>query len=48
MFMRNLDQIHSIHIGQVISYLRASESRVGLLMNFNVPAFKQGIRGIVL
>jgi GxxExxY protein len=46
--LKAVEQIHSIHIAQVISYLRASQSRVGLLINFNVPVFKQGVRRVVL
>jgi GxxExxY protein len=45
--LKAVEQIHSIHIAQM-SYLRASQSRVGLLINFNVPVFKQGVRRVVL
>jgi PD-(D/E)XK nuclease superfamily protein len=39
---------HPIHVAQVISYLRLTRSRLGLLINFNVPLLKQGIRRVVL
>jgi GxxExxY protein len=36
-----------IHTAQVISYLKASKCKLGLLINFNVPLLKQGIRRII-
>ena len=36
------------HSMQVISYLRVTGARVGLLVNFNVSVLKQGIRRVVL
>ena len=43
-----MERLSPIHVAQVISYLRVTGARVGLLVNFNVPVFKQGIRRIVL
>ena len=37
-----------VHKAQVITYLRVLNKQVGLLINFNVPILKQGIRRIVL
>lgn len=36
-----------IHTAQLISYLRASHWKLGLLINFNVPLLKQGIRRVI-
>ncbi len=46
--LKATDRIHPIQIAQVLSYLRASRCRIGLLVNFNVQVLKQGIRRIVL
>jgi len=35
-------------LGQVLSYLKATGQVLGLLINFNVPLLRQGIRRIVL
>jgi hypothetical protein len=35
-------------VAQVVSYLRATGSRVGLVINFNVVLLKHGIRRVVL
>jgi len=46
--IKSVEHIHPVHVAQVVSYLRLTGSRVGLLVNFNVPLLKQGIRRIVL
>ena len=40
--------VEPIFQAKVISYLRATKLRVGLLMNFNVLLLKDGIKRIVL
>jgi len=46
--LKSVEMLHPIHVAQVVSYLRLTQSRLGLLINFNVPNLKQGIRRIVL
>jgi GxxExxY protein len=46
--VKSADRLGPIHVAQVINYLRVTGVRVGLLVNFNVPILKQGIRRIVL
>jgi GxxExxY protein len=46
--LKAIDRLQALQVAQIISYLRASQSRVGLLVNFNAPVLKQGIRRIVL
>jgi GxxExxY protein len=46
--VKSVEQLAPVHQAQILSYLRASGIRVGLLMNFNVPVLKQGLRRIVL
>ena len=40
--------ILAIHESQLVSYLKATRLRAGLLINFNVPILKAGIRRIVV
>ncbi len=46
--IKSVERLHPVHAAQVVSYLRLTGARVGLLVNFNVPLLKQGIRRIVL
>lgn len=46
--LKAVDALHPIHHAQVINYLRATHLPLGLLINFNVTALKDGIERIVL
>lgn len=37
-----------VHEAQLLTYLRLTKCKVGLLINFNVPVLKEGIKRIVL
>jgi GxxExxY protein len=46
--IKSVDQLLSIHDAQLLTYLRLSGQKVGLLMNFNTVVLKDGIRRLVL
>jgi GxxExxY protein len=46
--IKSVDRLHAAHVAQVVSYLRLTGSRAGLLVNFNVALLKYGLRRIVL
>jgi GxxExxY protein len=46
--LKAVEAIHPIHHAQVINYLKATKLNLGLLINFNVPLLKDGIKRIVL
>jgi len=46
--LKAVDALAAIHHAQVISYLRALHLKLGLLINFNAPLLKHGIRRVIL
>jgi len=46
--LKAIDNLAPIHQAQVISYLRALNKPLGLLINFNVSLLRQGVKRIVL
>jgi GxxExxY protein len=46
--IKSVEAIADIHIAQVLTYLKLSKCRLGLLLNFNVPSLKLGIRRLIL
>jgi len=46
--VKSVERIHPVHVAQAVSYLRATGLRIALVVNFNVPVLKQGIRRVVL
>lgn len=45
--VKSVGKLAPIHNAQVLSYLKLGGYKVGLLLNFNVPRLKDGIRRIV-
>jgi len=45
--LKSADSIAPIHFVQVLSYLRITRLRLGLLINFNVKELRQGIKRLV-
>ena len=45
--LKVVENILPVHSAQLLSYLRLSGKTIGLLMNFNVPILKQGIKRVI-
>jgi GxxExxY protein len=45
--LKAVEALEAIHEAQLITYLRLSKRWLGLLINFNVPLLKQGIKRLV-
>jgi GxxExxY protein len=46
--LKATEQMLPIHTSQLLTYLRLANFHLGLLINFNVPLIKAGIRRLVL
>jgi GxxExxY protein len=46
--LKGVAKLNEIHRAQVLSYLRATGLRGGLLINFHVPVLRNGLKRIVL
>jgi GxxExxY protein len=45
--VKSVERLLPIHEAQMLTYLRLSGISVGLLMNFNTPTLRQGLRRMV-
>lgn len=46
--LKAVERLAPIHEAQVISYLKMTNHPLGLLINFNVPVLKEGIKRVIL
>jgi GxxExxY protein len=46
--IKSIDFLLPVHESQILSYLRFTGKRVGLLLNFNEPLLKSGIRRFIM
>jgi GxxExxY protein len=46
--LKAVDKITSLHQAQLLSYLKLSGRKLGLLMNFNVVHLRDGIKRVIL
>ena len=46
--LKAVESLAPIHTAQTISYLKATGKPLGLLINFNVPLLKDGVKRLVL
>lgn len=46
--VKSVKSLHPVHQQQLLTYLKITGKRVGLLINFNAPLIKDGIKRVVL
>jgi GxxExxY protein len=46
--LKSVDALARVHEAQILTYMRFAKKSIGLLMNFNVTALKNGIKRYVL
>jgi len=45
--LKAIEQIGKLHSAQVLTYLKITGHKLGLLINFNTPVLKEGIKRII-
>jgi GxxExxY protein len=45
--IKSVDRLMPIHEAQLLTYLKIANHKLGLLINFNVPLLKDGLRRLV-
>lgn len=45
--VKAVEGLNDVHLAQLLTYLRLTDCKLGLLMNFNVLRLKDGIRRVV-
>jgi GxxExxY protein len=46
--LKAVESLHRIYEAQVLTYLRAMDKRIGLLINFNVIRLREGIKRLII
>ncbi len=46
--LKSVDSLQPIHEAQLLTYLKLTGFKVGLLINFNVPVLTDGIRRLIV
>ena len=45
--IKSVEELHDLHMAQVITYLKLSNCKLGLLINFNTLLFRDGVRRVI-
>jgi GxxExxY protein len=45
--LKAVEALIDLHLAQILTYLRLSNCKLGLLINFNSVLFKDGVRRII-
>ncbi|MBI5708366.1 MAG: GxxExxY protein [Armatimonadetes bacterium] len=45
--VKSVEEIAPVHFKQLLTYLKVADKRLGLLINFNVPLIKDGIKRVI-
>lgn len=45
--IKSVEALNDVHLAQLLTYLKLSDCKLGLLINFNVKLLKEGVRRVV-
>ncbi len=45
--IKSVEALNDVHLAQLLTYLRLSNCKLGLLINFNVSLLKNGVKRVI-
>jgi len=45
--IKSVESLHDVHLAQILTYLKLSDCKLGMLINFNVTLIKNGIKRVI-
>jgi len=45
--VKSVELLNDVHLAQLLTYLKLSSCKLGLLINFNVKLLKNGVRRVI-
>ena len=45
--IKSVEALNDLHLAQILTYLKLSDCKLGLLINFNTVLFKNGVKRVV-
>jgi GxxExxY protein len=45
--LKSVENLQPVHLAQVLTYLKLTRIKLGLVINFNVPHLRNGIRRVI-
>jgi len=45
--IKSVESLNEVHLAQILTYLRLSNCKLGMLINFNVTLLKHGVKRII-
>ena len=45
--IKSVEALNDIHLAQILTYLRLSDCKLGMLINFNTAQFKNGVKRVI-
>ena len=45
--IKSVEALNDLHLAQILTYLKLSNCKLGLLMNFNTVLFKNGVKRVI-
>lgn len=45
--IKSVEALNDVHLAQILTYLRLSNCKLGMLINFNILHFKNGVKRVI-